>query len=106
MQLTSRVVLHIPEKVWIDDCLTEIPVEKLFEELLTAYSSYHCYVQQAVLSYNGKQYPEKLITIFCGAEVMCLVETFLKWARCYRDKLHIESVTYEIGNMLFIEKLS
>lgn len=105
MQLTSRIVLHIPEKVWIDDHLTEIPVEKPLDELLTAFSSYHCYVQQAVHCCDGKQYPEKLITIFCGAEVMCLVETFLKWAKHHRDELHIESIAYEISNMLFIERL-
>lgn len=109
MVLSNKIVLHIPEKAWINEELIDIPVKKSIKSLMKMLSDYDFYSQRIKSHYKNKKYPETIITIFCndGADDIIggtddIINIFIKWFKDNNDILKQESYAYELNNSLYI----
>lgn len=100
-----KAVLHIPQQAWVDGELVDLDLVeatgKLLAELGTAgVTSF--YQTQATGHYQGRSYPETLLTIFGTAETTAAASIFKRWNKAHRATLRQEAFAYEQDGELFV----
>ncbi len=112
INLDSKIVLHIPEKAYVNDKLVDIPAKRLMKKLIDnicgieTISNYHlsCYVTSVKSFYKGRKYPEKLITVFAPVDTIATIrDIFSQWFAENNNILCQESMAYEVNHDLFIK---
>ena len=119
MKFEHKLVFHVPLMYSVGNRLEEIKtpeiVQNLIQKLFDAgYDSF--YVQDADGYYTrrenfGRQYPEKLITLFTGQSGMPddtkerltqdAIQIFQQWIRKHDDELRQEEYAYELDGKLY-----
>ena len=108
MKLTHKLVFHIPQKALVHGVALEIPFSALFPNLVTALYDAGVsgfYVVDGVGFYEGRTYPEKLVTVFCEDAPEDVEKAYRDWFRHFNDVLQQEAFAYEVDGVLHIEKL-
>lgn len=105
MTLSNKIVLHIPEKAWINEELADIPVKKAMKSLTNMLSDYDFYTQRIKSCYKNRKYPETIITIFCNAEADKIIGIFSEWFKTNNDVMKQKAYAYEFNNSLYIDDL-
>ena len=108
MRLEHKLVFHIPELAAADGKLFSVPADALIKALaeeLQRAGVLSFYTISAAGFYNGRSYPEKLITVFCRDDPAPLQDMFRRWFRAHNDELRQEALAFETDGVLYTENL-
>ena len=99
-----KLVFHIPQKTWIEGELLDIyglekAEEKLFAMLYEGgVTSF--YLTEATGYYNGRHYPETLLTVF--GDTLSVSKVFEHWCEAHQSILRQEAYAYELDGKLIV----
>ena len=109
MELKNKLVLHIPEKAWRKNRLEDIDIDAEMGDLLgdlenAGASSF--YIQKVTGYYKGRQYPERILVIFCdsASEASALADVFESWFLSHNSVLCQEAFSYERNRALIVKQ--
>ena len=110
MELSEKLVLHVPEEKWCVDHLESIASGHVLDELIGTLENagvISLYSQNAMGFYKGRCYHEILFTIFCEnqARAKTVAEIFGDWFRTHNAVLKQEAFAYEWNGTLHIRTL-
>ena len=111
MELSEKLVFHIPEKTWREDHLEDIGVDSALEDLTDALAGIGLtsfYIQQVTGGYKGRRYPERLMVVFCehGPLAEQAAGLFEQWFRSHNEILKQEAFSYEWNGTLTVKGLT
>lgn len=104
MIFKDKIVFHIPQKTWIEGEMLDIygleeAEEKLFAMLCDGgVTSF--YLTEATGYYNGRHYPETLLTVFGNTHYAS--KAFEHWCEAYQSILRQETYAYELDGKLVV----
>lgn len=104
--LSHKLVLHVPTKKYENGKFVDINY-KLFMDVMTQYleaDSY--YIADAVGHYQGRAYPEKLVTLFLKEEQCARVDYYFRHTivKCHLA-LQQKAYAYELDDKLYVVSL-
>ena len=109
MELKNKLVLHIPEKAWCENHMEDIDIDAEMGDLLhklenAGVSSF--YIQNVTGYYKGREYPERLLVIFCDfiSKASALVNVFENWLLSHNGMLRQEAFSYEWNGELIVKE--
>lgn len=112
MELRHRIILHLPEKKFVDGRLEDITIGRTsvsdtFEERLQNIGADGYYTQKATGHYKFRSYPETIFTLYCGDEddVGKIIKVFEDLFTEHREEVQQEAIAYEIGDRLYIKDI-
>lgn len=114
MTLDTRIVLHIPQKAYIDGVLVDIPAAELTKKLIDRICAAElepdyfpgCYMTEIDSFYKGREYPERLITVFVpSGKADIILDIFSSWFLENNAVLRQESMAAELNNKMIITSL-
>ena len=108
MELRNRLAFHIPEKSWRENHLEDIDVDAEMSDLLRGLENAGAssfYVQKVTGYYKGRQYPERILVIFCDyeSEAYALADVFENWFLSHNGALRQEAFSYERNGTLVVK---
>ena len=109
MNLTEKLVFHIPEKAWCVDHFEDINAEEVVSlaGALEKAGMNSFYTQKVTGYCNGRSYPQRLITVFCeDGQSAVLAGLFEDWFRTHNVELRQEAFSYEWNGTLCVRELT
>ena len=108
MELRNRLAFHIPEKAWRENRLEDINIDAEMGDLLRSLENAGAssfYVQKVTGYYKGRQYPERILVIFCdsASKASALVDVFENWFLSHNSALRQEAFSYERDGTLVVK---
>ena len=111
MELRNRLAFHIPEKAWRENRLEDINIDAEMGDLLRSLENAGAssfYVQKVTGYYKGRQYPERILVIFCdsASKASALVDVFENWFLSHNSALRQEAFSYERNRELIVKQVT
>lgn len=92
-------------QAFVDGKLQDIDINAPLEDLLFHLAEAgitSLYQTQATGHYQGRSYPQILLTAFGGPEIRLAEKIFIKWNQTYKDTLKQEAFAYEVNGNMFV----
>ena len=105
--LAHKAVFHVPLRAWIGGKAERIEgIGKALDGLVSKLAengSRSMYATRAKGCYEGREYPEILLTVFGDLPAMeTAIRTFVEWNALCRDELKQESFAYESDGVMCV----
>lgn len=109
MESRNRLAFHIPEKAWRENRLEDIDIDVEMGDLLCGLENAGAssfYIQKVAGYYKGRQYPERILVIFCDSanEASALADVFESWFLSHNGALRQEAFFYERNGTLVVKQ--
>lgn len=104
MERSTKLVFHIPYYAWADRKLTAVDGRGFKLDFISHLQNrgvFTFYFTEAGIYYNGREYKEELMTIFCDEDsANDYIDVFERLTEIWADELRQEVYLYELNNTL------
>jgi len=102
-ELKHRVIFHVPHKSYLDGQFVSVDYKAFEKKLVDMLQIDSCYISKAVGKYEGRCYPEHILTVYCDDDtVETIHEIFKKVIATTHYYMRQQSYAYEIDNKMIL----